>query len=877
MRLRPLSAIALSLLAAQAHAVPGAAAQGAEVEFNESFLERFGTNRADISRYNKGHGVPAGRYLVDLYVNGARQERLTIMVQAAPLEGGATRPCFDAALVEHIGVDLAKVAALRFGPGAEPGATTNPTTNATADSSTTAQPAPLPDDACPSLARLVPGASATFDGGEQRLDVSVPQLMMKRSARGAVDPARWDEGVPALLLNYDGNAYHSEMQGASYTKGYLGMRAGLNLGAWRFRHQGSLNYDGNAGTRYQSVQTNLQRGLPALRSQLVLGDAFTDGSVFDSVGFRGVQLASDNRMMPESQRGYAPTIRGVAGSNARVQVRQGGNVLYETTVAPGPFEINDLYPTGYGGDLEVVITEADGSTRVSRVPYAAAVNALRPGVTRFGVTAGQYRNPSLDSHPLMFQGTLQHGLSNLLTGYGGVALAEGYGSALAGIALNTRYGAIGADVTHATTRLANMPDRSGQSLRLTYSKLITPTNTNLTLAAYRYSTSGFLGLADAMALRDLDQRQFSFAMGPTQRGRLQLTVNQTLPGRWGSFYLSGSTQTYWNRKGSDTQFVAGYNNSIGRISLGVSASRQFNISSARWENRVMLNLGIPLGKAAHAPYSMTSAQTDFHGAASVQQAVTGSLGVDNAFTYGLNAGYNNDRQGEAASLGATASYLSPVATLTGSASTSRNYTQASAGISGGIVAYPGGVAFTPRYSDTVAVIEAGSAAGARVVNNNGARVDPWGHAVVSGLRPFARNDIEIDPRGLPLDVEFKSTTQAVVPTAGAVVVARFDTTSAGRAAVLRALTRDGRRLPFGSNVLDSDGNTVGTVGQSGRIVAQGLKADSGELVVRWGEAPSDQCHFHYALPMAKLQRGKPLPQIEARCEDPAVKAGRDQR
>lgn len=116
-----------------------------------------------------------------------------------------------------------------------------------------------------------------------------------------------------------------------------------------------------------------------------------------------------------------------------------------------------------------------------------------------------------------------------------MALAEGYGSALAGIALNTRYGAIGADVTHATTRLANMPDRSVQSLRLTYSKLITPTNTNLTLAAYRYSTSGFLGLADAMALRDLDQRQFGFAMGPTQRGRLQLTVNQTLPGRWGSF------------------------------------------------------------------------------------------------------------------------------------------------------------------------------------------------------------------------------------------------------------------------------------------------------------------------------------------------------
>lgn len=471
------------------------------------------------------------------------------------------------------------------------------------------------------------------------------------------------------------------------------------------------------------------------------------------------------------------------------------------------------------------------------------------------MTAGQYRNTSLHSHPLMFQGTLQHGFSNLLTGYGGVAVAEGYGSALLGVALNTSYGAFGADVTHATTRLASMPDRTGQSLRLNYSKLITPTNTNLTLAAYRYSTSGFLSLADAMVLRDLDQRQLGFAMNATQRGRLQLTVNQTLPGRWGSFYLSGSTQNYWNRKGSDTQFVLGYNNSFGRINLGVTASRQFNVSSARWENRVMLNLGVPLGKGAHAPYSMTSAQTDLHGATSLQESVTGSLGVDNAFTYGLNAG-SNDRQGEAASVGANAGYVAPFATLTGSASTSRNYTQTSAGISGGIVAYPGGVAFTPTHSDTVAVIEADSAAGARAVNNNGARVDPWGHAVVSGLMPFARNEIEIDPRGLPLDVEFKSTTQAVVPTAGAVVVARFDTSSAGRAAVLRVLTRDGRRLPFGSEVVDAEGNPVGTVGQGGRIVAQGLKADSGELHLFsiWSE---NKQHEITSDPVALPQAGPP--------------------
>ena len=47
---------------------------------------------------------------------------------------------------------------------------------------------------------------------------------------------------------------------------------------------------------------------------------------------------------------YAPVVRGVAKSNARVTVLQGKSTLYETTVAPGPFAINDLYATNYAGD-----------------------------------------------------------------------------------------------------------------------------------------------------------------------------------------------------------------------------------------------------------------------------------------------------------------------------------------------------------------------------------------------------------------------------------------------------------------------------------------------------------------------------------------------
>lgn len=802
----------------------------AEVEFNDGFLHHSGGSRIDVSRFNKGNLALPGNYRVDLYVNQAPSGKAEVILRQVGGDLRNVQPCMNTALLERIGVDLTKLS-----PEAQ----------------ALLQSADKAEGACALMPDLVEGASAIFDNGELRLDVSVPQKAMMRSARGYVDPKHWDDGITAAMLQYNANAYRSENLGSSSVHAYLGLNAGFNVGPWRFRHSGSLNYS-NSSMKYQSTQTNARRSIASIKSQVVLGESFTDGALFDSVGLRGVQLSTDDRMYPESQRGYAPIVRGIANSNARVQIRQGGNIIYETTVSPGPFEINDLYATGYGGDLVVTVTEADGSTHASRVPYAAAVNALRPGVTRYAVAAGQYHNPLVKSRPMMAQATIQHGFSNLVTGYGGAVMAQGYFAAQGGVALNTAFGAIGADVTQSFARFPNAPARSGQSARLSFSKLITPTNTNIAVAAYRYSTSGYLGMADAMLLRDVDSN-LGVAMNGTPRGRLQMTLNQSLRPGYGSFYLSGTTQNYWNRNGTDTQFQAGYNNQYKRLTYGVSASRELNLNTRNWDTRVMLNLGIPLGKSALAPYSNTSVQYDSRGATSLQQAVTGTVGEDNAFAYGMNVDVNRDRGGSTA-IGAHASYAAPVATFNGSVSKSNYYSQASAGMSGGIVAYSGGVAFTPIIGETMAIVEADGASGAQVVNGSGLRVDPWGHAVVSSLSPFARNQVEVDPKGLPMNVELKSTTQQTAPTAGAVVRMKFETDHAGRAAVLRVKTIDGEPLPFGSEVLDASGDSVGTVAQGGRIIVRRLKSDSGVLSVVLDAAKGQACKVSYALPKEERRK-----------------------
>jgi outer membrane usher protein len=68
---------------------------------------------------------------------------------------------------------------------------------------------------------------------------------------------------------------------------------------------------------------------------MTLGDSSTDADVFEGVPFRGAMLASDDDMLPESLRGYAPVVRGIARTNAQVIIRQNGYEIYQTYVAPG--------------------------------------------------------------------------------------------------------------------------------------------------------------------------------------------------------------------------------------------------------------------------------------------------------------------------------------------------------------------------------------------------------------------------------------------------------------------------------------------------------------------------------------------------------------
>ena len=879
--------LALATGSGAAHAAAANAwADAADTNFDRSMLAGAGQNTTDLSRFERGNFVPAGIYRVDMFLNDAPVGRSDVRL-AAPSPDASATPCVTPALLDTLGLHPADLADPLLAEMADPAA-------------------------CVDISRVIPGASLGFDLADLRLDAGVPQAFLGRAARGYVDPKYWDAGVTAGLLNYNLNSYRTSAGGLRQTSTYLGLDAGINLGSWRIRHNSTLNWQsGTAGAgathHWQNIATYAQRDLTTLRAQLTVGDSWTSGEIFDSFGLRGVQIATDDRMQPQSLRGYAPTVRGVADSNAKVVVRQNGMLIYQTTVSPGPFVIDDLFATGYGGDLEVSVTEASGRVHTFSVPYASVPQLLRPGVNRFSIAAGQLREQSIEHEPNVVQATLQHGFTNLLTGYAGMVGSQGYGAVLLGSALNTRYGAFALDITGARTSIPGLDSMSGQSVRLSYSKIMAPTGTSLSVAAYRYSTSGYLSLRDAARARDYARRGLPvFAGGPVQpvlingvpvaglltpeqqaalagvnytgaidtagvdrqRNNFSINLSQRLGAAGGSLYVTGSARDYWNRGGTDTQFQVGYNNSVGRLNYNVSASRERNLSG-RSENRFMVNLTIPLGNGVHAPILTGALSRNGSDATQEQATLSGTAGSNDQFNYGVTATHDSGRDNGAVGTSGSvnAGYRGSHVQLNAGFGAGSGYSQASLNIAGGIVAHPGGVTFGQPLGDTVGIVEAQDATGARVVNAAGLRIGQAGYALIPYLTPYQLNRIDIDPAGLSLDVQLDSTSAQIAPRAGAVVLIRFQSES-GRFVLIQTRLSDGGTLPFGAEVDDAQGTPVGVVGQAGRIMVR-LPAETGRLSVQWQDQDVTRTcllPYHLKAPDKTKRTTGTIEQIEVTCE-----------
>lgn len=823
---------------------PAVALAGSPKGYTTAFLQG-GAQAADVRSLLVGGDILPGTYRVDLYVNTTPAGRRDVTFSENP-RTGAVEPCISPEMLIQIGVDGGKMKV-----GNEKRA----------------------DGECLRLSDLITEATAFYDVPRLRLNLSIPQSYLSPARRGYIDPEFWEDGVPAAFLDYsltNRNDWASGNGGRNGTSTSVGMRMGANLGPWRLRNNSFLTSGKNQPTQFKSQNTYLQRGLSTIKSQLWLGETYTNSTLFDGVRFLGAQMASDESMYPDNEQGYAPVIRGNADSNATVEVRQNGYLIYTANVAPGPFEITDLAPSGSNGDLEVTVIEADGTRRVQRQAFSSPPLMVREGRVSYDAAIGQFRQDYTGGErPVFGSASALYGLSSNVTLAGGLRMAAGgYQAASLGVGVNTRFGALSLSGTHSISKVGG-ESQAGDRINLRYGKYLEDTNTHISVNAQRSLNDKFRSLSDHVYAKGvIDHASWYGSKYAYSKSRVDVYLTQNIgrDSRYGSLYVSGSDEAYWDDSKSRSLSL-GYSNSLGPVSYSIGYTHSRNVSSPQYRDRysdnvVSLTLSFPLGSGWKAPQAYTNLNRQNAGT-SVQAGVTGQLPTEREINYGIAAGRGMDGTGSgSASVSTTTSF----ARLGAGYSYGNNYHSGTLSANGSLVVHGGGVNMGQSVGETFVLAKVDPpVSGVALSSYAGIETGSNGYAIVPGATPFRSNWVGLNTRELGGDIEFENAMQQVVPTRGAVGLATF-AAETGRRVQFELTQADGSPMPFGAIVDDASGNRLGITDTRGRVLTMlGPNAERGSLVVRWSDR---QCRADYSV--AGKAKDENYQRVPVRCGESEI-------
>lgn len=192
------------------------------IEFNTDVLDVEDKENINLSHFSRAGYIMPGSYLLSLKINDDTLPEMPVTFYPPEGDPQGSAACLTPEIVEQIALTSSHRKALTW----------------------------WHDGQCLDLASL-PGMQVRGDLATSTLYLSIPQAYLEYTAPNWDPPSRWDEGIAALILDYNvnGNANRSYTGGHnSYALNGNGV-TGINLGAWRFRAdwQGRLNHATGSG------------------------------------------------------------------------------------------------------------------------------------------------------------------------------------------------------------------------------------------------------------------------------------------------------------------------------------------------------------------------------------------------------------------------------------------------------------------------------------------------------------------------------------------------------------------------------------------------------------------------------------------------------
>lgn len=385
------------------------------------------------------------------------------------------------------------------------------------------------------------------------INLQIPDAYLNKLTVGTVAPAKaWNFGIPGFITTYNLLASYNTYANQSETDFYSFFDSQYNRAKWQFSSlfNADVNTSSVGGAETSSINmTKVQAStiLPEIKSKFLAGYGQTSNSL-GSVGFYGVSLFNEMRMIPSSLQSFKPEVKGTAIEATTVELYQNGKLIYKTHVSPGPYSITDYHPIMGAGNIEEVLTTASGKKTTTVLPFEYMPDALTHGAYKYGVNVGYLEN-HYSLNPIFVDGELNYGLNNYFTPHIGAFLSKNYLLGSMGSTVNLEWGGlnfqVGISDYHTSDGVGGNTGQNdtGWQGKLTYVKSLNEIGTDLHLNWYLYQSKDFTSLANAFSPNN---NEFDH-----EKHQLNLSISQTLPHDY-SVYLSTAYSTNWDNSSSLT-------------------------------------------------------------------------------------------------------------------------------------------------------------------------------------------------------------------------------------------------------------------------------------------------------------------------------------
>ncbi len=765
-------ALASPLVQAQSEAPP---------TFDEKMLRQRGIDPELVKSLAASPHFPPGVHPLTVTVNGTNKGRADVQVDA---EG---RLCFDAEFLQRAGLEL-------------PGADETP--------------------GCQDFIETYPQTIVQMHPSDLRVDLIVPQEAVVASANAG---SAYQHGGVAGLFNYSLSGVHSESSRASRTFWSANTEVGLNAGDWIVRSRQSHSY-ANGQARNTHLDSYVQRSFVGPRLVMQAGQINLDNPMLGGAQVTGAQLMTESALAASSS---GAQVSGLARTQAQVEVFQDGVLVHSTLVPAGPFVIDNVRRLNSRSDLEVVVTEADGTQE--RFPVPAALSGDLDLTSGFTLGAGRLRNIGLSDvqAPWLVNAGWTGTVRRLgLVGIGGM-LTSDYRAVGASTSLPAwANGQLRIDV--AATDAPKLHDR-GHQVRLSMSQRLGEVLT-VNATASRQSR-GYRELFDTVL--ETDDASLSNRISD-QWGA---TVGWSLPAGWGRM-SAGYTASRLHDGRSTRRGMASWGTQLGPASL--SATAQWGLGGdLRRDNSVFVNLNLPLGPRRSVNASMRNSGGQQRVGLNYNDRTSDTLSYRVGAEHTLDTSRTDYNVGVNMLPRYTQADLAYTRYDSGSSSTL-------AGLRGGVVLHRHGVTLSPYpIQESFAVISAGTEAGLRIATPSGpVWTDAAGRAVAASLRPFGTSAIEVNTRSLPRNLDLVNGSESVNAARGFAGQVQFQLHQTRRL-LLSVTDANGDALATGAPVVDDDGQFIGLVQEGSAVLVPNALTQS----VLWVQtSDQQQCKLEYDLP-----------------------------